>query len=201
MPREWNPLGAGDFKPVPLSKNTKECIQIELNRFGADISNIQSFFSEIEYSIARFKAINKIKDDSKPSAVRKNLNSAYESALVLNKSLSHLDSNSWLLLSQNINGGVGALNEHLMAIIDALAQALHAADDLPKKGRLHDHARKELLRDMCILFKKQGIEPLTTKEGLFSNVLSKVLEEATGKPVSAIHDLVSKAKGLNIDLD
>ena len=191
----------GDLEVVPLSDATKEYIQIELDHFGVSIADINGFYKEIEYAIATFKVMNYLKDESKPSAVRKNLKSAIDSALELNQSLNDLDSNSRSLVSQNISGGISTLNGYLLAIIDALSQASHGADDYPSKGRLHDHARTELLRDMCILSKKQGIKPLTTKEGLFSVILSKVLEEATGKPVSAVHDLVSKARDLDIGLD
>ncbi|RRQ21972.1 hypothetical protein D6C00_08440 [Thiohalobacter thiocyanaticus] len=139
-----------------------------------------------------YKAMSSLRDESKPSEVRKNFKKSLDAALILNDRLNEMDANSRLILDRNMAGGITTLHEYLNRIISALSEGGHAANEYPK-GRLTDYARLELARIVIKALKSQGIEPTTTKEGLFSNVLAIVLETATGKPVNAVHALAAEA--------
>ncbi|BAZ92607.1 anti-sigma factor [Thiohalobacter thiocyanaticus] len=192
MPTPWFPTGIADYEAVELSREDKERLGLEISAKGQELKDADEFHSLIEHALMSYKAMSSLRDESRPSEVRKNFKKSLDSALLLNDRLNEMDANSRLILSRKISGGITTLHRHLGKIISALSEGSHAADEFPK-GRLTDYARLELARVVIKALKSQGIEPTTTKEGLFSNVLAIVLEMATGKPVSAVHALAAEA--------
>ncbi len=158
------------------------------------------FFEELEEAIGRFHTLRDLAKISRPAAVRENLGRAQRAAQRLNSKLNALDGNSRQLLDEVAVGGVPALpREHLAKIITAIskAEALAAsyqASGYRKAGRLPETYRVFLAVDIAFALEHYlGVEPTTTKDGLFVAVLDAVMAEATGRRDATVHQLAKRA--------
>ncbi len=197
MTRKWGATGVGIPRKLSLRDDAR--IQIRLILKGR-VETSDQFFEELEEAIGRFHTHRDIAKRSRPAAVRENLGRAQRAAQRLNSKLNALDGNSRQLLDEVAVGGFPALpHVHLAKIITAIAKAealaaSYQASSYRKAGRLPEAYRVFLAVDIAFALEHYlGVEPTTTKDGLFVAVLEAVLAEAIGRRDATAHQLAVRA--------
>lgn len=196
MTETWGETGVGRHFKHKLSTSTKEHIKREIESQNKQPKyGYEKLFSDLEIAISQFKTQNELAELSSPGAVRNNLGKALNAALKLNEALNNLDGNSRQLLSQY--KGIRELQgTHLSAIIEDLAKAKTDSNKYPSRGRLPASRRIILVLQLDHILSTHIDCPLTTtKVSLFSNILTLVYEEATGRSeIKNVHELLRDAK-------
>lgn len=195
--KKWGPSGVAGVLPLAkLESPLRQSLLIEMRRKGVKLvksNDADQFFEELEQGLNRYRAHVELADRSRPAAARASLQAALDAALKLVDKLNELDGNSLLLLQSSADGGCEAVREAAGSTVKALGKARHLADAYPRAGALPDYARSYLAADVAGAMRKHlGVEPTTTREGLFQSVLEVVLEIATGKEAHAVQDLVRR---------
>lgn len=201
MTREWGASGVGKLDAVELSPDTREQIKQILDTQSIKVADLDGFLNALADAIAFFKAQVKMREESRPAAVRRNLKRAHDAALKLNDALNKLDGNARQLLARVPEGDIHSLYENVGAAITALAKAQKLANEYPGQfgGNIPANHRIFLAADVAdVIDSYLGIKPTTTKEGLFQAILEVVLEEATGREVKAVHALVRRTLSNNV---
>ncbi len=174
-----------------LSPDRRTQIELILKDRSIEGADPDGFFDALADAIGFFDLGKRLRGESLPAAVRKNLVHATDSALGLHDALNELDGNSRQLLGEVVQGGIHSLYDNIKPVIRALQRALRLAGDYPQGGGdLPEPHRFFLAADVKDAIKTHlGIRATCTKKGLFVEVLDAVLEEATRKPVKAVHEL------------
>ncbi len=173
-----------------LSPDARTQIELILNDQSIAVPDIEGFFGTLANAIGFFDWGKRLREKSRPAAVRENLRRAEAAASRLNDALNRLDGNSRQLLGETVPGGIRSLFGHVRGIILPLKRAVLLADEYPQGGALPEPHRYFLADDVKDAIKTHlGIRATSTREGLFVEVLDAVLEEATGTPVKAVHEL------------
>lgn len=173
-----------------LSPDRRTQIEQFLKDRSIEAADPDGFFDALADAIGFFDWGKRLRGESLPAAVRKNLVHATDSALGLHDALNELDGNSRQLLGEVVQGGIHSLYDNIKPVIRALQRALRLAGDYPQGGDLPEPHRFFLAADVKDAIKTHlGIRATCTKKGLFVEVLDAVLEEATRKPVKAVHEL------------
>ncbi len=174
-----------------LSPDAREQIETILNGKSIAVPDTEGFFDALAIAIGFFDLGKRLRGESLPAAVRKNLVHATDSALGLHDALNELDGNSRQLLGEVVQGGIHSLYDNIKPVLRALQRALRLAGDYPQGGgALPEPHRFFLAADVKDAIKTHlGIRATCTKEGFFVKVLDVVLEEATGKEALAVHEL------------
>ena len=195
MSRKWGASGVGSFVPVEIDAATREHITLQLGAAAIDLTRLDHFFGALGTTIGLFHSHRELAARSKPAMVRTRISEALNVALQLNDCLNSLDGNSRQLIGEQIKDGVITLQDHhLYAIISALSQAEHAADEFPTRGRLPEYERLCLAVDIADAMEALlGIKPTSTKESQFEAILVIALEAGTGDKREGAHDLARRA--------
>ena len=173
-----------------LSLDARGQIEQFLKDRSIEVADPDGFFDALAGAIGLFDLGKRLRGESRPAAVRKNLRCVEKAALLLNDALNRLDGNSRQLLDETVPGGIRSLFGHMREIILPLKEAVLLAKEYPKGGNLPESHRYFLAADVKDAIKTHlGIRATCTKNGLFEAVLEAVLKEATRKPVSAVHEL------------
>ncbi len=174
-----------------LSPDRRTQIEQFLKDRSIEVANPDSFFDALADAIGFFDLGKRLRGESLPAAVRKNLVHATDSALGLHDALNELDGNSRQLLGEVVQGGIHSLYDNIKPVIRALQRTLRLAGDYPQGGGdIPEPHRFFLAADVKDAIKTHlGIRATCTKKGFFEEVLDAVLEEATRKPVKAVHEL------------
>jgi hypothetical protein len=198
MKRNWRSTGVASLEDIEISPETKQHICITLNHSGLTPSD--DFFVAITQAISRFYTGKEIADLSSPSAIRSNLSSAKKAAHQLNDKLNKLDHNSRLLIGEVMEGGVVTMQFSLLDQINkALTAAALIAEKYPRSGRLTEAHRLWLAADVAAAIREYvGVEPSSTKDGLFESILCIIFAEVTGQETTSHHELVRKALQVKI---
>ena len=188
--RQWGATGVGDPATPRTSPGTREQIEQFLKDRSIEVADPDGFFDALAGAIGFFDWSKRLRGKSRPAAVRDNLRCAEDAALLLNDALNRLDGNSRQLLRETVPGGIRSLFGHMREIILPLKGAVLLAGEYPQGGALHEPHRFFLAADVADAIETHlGIRATCTKEGLFEQVLATVLEDATRKPVSVVHEL------------
>ena len=194
MTRQWGATGVRELGSETLTQSRRQQIEYELKGRSVEILDRDGFYGAIDVAIASFRTMRRIRGESRPAAVRKNLKSAIDAGFRLNRKLNDLDGNSRLILYEFEEEGIQALQAKLGKIIDALNKAYRAADEYPKKGNLKERERLDLAVAVEVAIERYTNKPpTTTKEGFYTSLLAMVLEDALGREVKAVHALADKA--------
>ncbi len=183
-----------------LSPGVREQIELILNKRSIVVPDTEGFFGTLANAIGLFDWGKRLREKSRPAAVRDNLRCAEAAASHLNDALNRLDGNSRQLLGETVPGGIRSLFGHMREIILPLKGAVLLAKEYspkggalrepPKGGDLPEPHRYFLAADVKDAIETHlDIRATCTKKGLFVEVLEVVLEEATGKPVKTVHEL------------
>jgi len=174
-----------------LSPDRRTQIEQFLKDRSIEVPDPDSFFDALADAIGLFDRGKWLRSKSLPAAVRKNLVHATDSALGLHDALNEFDGNSRQLLGEVVQGGIHSLYDNIKPVIRALQRALRLAGDYPQGGGdLPEPHRFFLAADVKDAIKTHlGIRDTCTKNGFFVEVLDAVFEEATRKPVKAVHEL------------
>lgn len=174
-----------------LSPDRRTQIEQFLKDRSIEVPDPDSFFDALADAIGLFDWGKWLRSKSLPAAVRKNLVHATDSALGLHDALNEFDGNSRQLLGEVVQGGIHSLYDNIKPVIRALQRALRLAGDYPQGGGdLPEPHRFFLAADVKDAIKTHlGIRATCTKNGFFVEVLDAVFEEATRKPVKAVHEL------------
>jgi hypothetical protein len=155
---------------------------------------LDAFFRALANGIGVFDMLRRLREKSRPGAVRKNLLRAKTAALRLNEALNDLDGNSTQLLAEVVQGRIGSPFDNVCQVILALDRALGLANDYPSSGNIPEHHRLYLAADVRDAIKTYlGIPAKCTKSGIFVAILESVVTEATGTQAKAVHELARKA--------
>ena len=196
MVRAWGATGAGEICPPRLRSSTKEQIELILNGRNVPQERREEFFESIASAVGFFDSNKGLREKSKPSSVRKNLQNALTAARRLADALVSLDGNSCLLLHEGHTENIQELRAYSRRIVGALQNARRLADEYPGKasGNLPENERLFLAADVADAMERiLGLKPTTTRENLYEALLEVVLMEATGKKVKAVHNLARRA--------
>ena len=181
-----------------LSNDVRTYLETTVNTFyekmGDKMPDLESFFEEVESAVAIVRAQQQLAKESRPAAVRKNLKRACDTAVRLKARLKELDGNSCRLLDHTTEGGVSAVFLQVEHVIKGLRGALQLAKEYPPSGNLLKKYHLDLAIDIAIAIENNlGVNPKTTRGGLFDEVLGVVMGEATGKEYADVHGLVGDA--------
>ncbi len=190
MTRQWGATGVEVPATPRLSPGTREQIEQFLKDRSIEVADPDAFFDALAGAVGFFDWGKRLREKSLPAAVRDNLRCAEDAALLLNDALNRLDGNSRQLLRETVPGGIRSLFGHMREIILPLKGAVLLAGEYPQGGGLQEPHRYFLADDVKDAIETHlGIRATSTREGLFVGVLDAVLEEATGTPVKAVHEL------------
>ena len=198
MKRDWTCAGAEALVEIEISPDMTQHICTTLAH--AKLKPSDDFFVAIKRAISQFFTGKEIADLSSPSAIRSNLNSAKKAVHQLNNKLNKLDENSRLLISEVMEGGIKHMQFSLLdQISKALTDASVIAEKYPKRGRLREDYRLWLAVDVADAIREYiGVEPSSTKDGLFESILCIILDEVTGQETTSHHELVRSALQVKI---
>jgi len=193
MKRDWTCAGAEALVEIEISPDMTQHICTTLAQ--ARLKPSDDFFVAIRRAISQFRTGKEIAGLSSPSAIRSNLNSAKKAAHQLNDKLNKLDHNSRLLISEVMEGDIVNKQISLLdQISKALTDAVMIAEKYPQRGRLKEDYRLWLATDVAAAIREYiGVEPSSTKDGLFESILCIILAEVTGQETTSHHELVRKA--------
>lgn len=194
MTRKWGATGVGDPATRRFSLGTREQIEQFLKDRSIEVADPDGFFDALAGAIGLFDTLVRLRKESRPAAVRKNLGHATDAALGLHDALNELDGNSRQLLGEVVQGGIHSLYDNIKPVIRALQRALRLAGDYPCVGDLPEPHRFFLAADVADAIETYlGIPATSTKSGIFMAILESVVTEATGKEAKAVHELARKA--------
>jgi len=195
MTRPWGPTGVGNARVVTISDSVKEQLRATLKSFKVDVSNFSSFIEETEQAVSKYYSMKKFAEKSSPAAVRENLKVTIATAKKLQKNIDNLDHNSMNLIGEVTEGGMSVLRQSMGQIINSLCSAKMKAQDYPQRGNRKSYERPALAVDIGRAIRDiLGREPTVTKNGLFEECVSIIIEAVIGEPVNNIHTLIESAK-------
>jgi hypothetical protein len=166
------------------------------------LENLGKFIEALDDSIALFDWGSLVHEISRPAAVRQNLNRARDAAKALSDALLNLDGNSCQLIGYAQESGIFSLRANATDTISALDSAIRLANQYPQSGRLPEPRRIYLAADVADAMETHlGVEPNSTKNGAFIEVLETVLEVATSAgEIKAIHELARRALSSDVKI-
>lgn len=192
--RQWGATGVGYPTTPYLSADARQQIEQFFKDLNVRVSNPDAFFDTLANAIGFFKENVKLREKSRPAAVRENLRLALARALALNDALNKLDGNSRRLLGEVAQGRIDSIFGNIQTVILVLNKARTLADDYPSAGNLPEPHRLFLAVDVADAIETfLGAPVTTTKTGLFVAILEVALTVATGKEAKAVHELARKA--------
>ena len=193
MTRSWGASGVIQLPMYVLPEATKKHIARQIRSKHQETHDLTPFFEAIETSVQIYRAHKTFAENSRPGAVRSNLNRAMSAALALNQALDDLDANSALIL-QEVGGDTRQIqNNDLPKLITAVTAALDSANQYPAAGRLPAHQDAELALNVAkAVAQHLSKTPTATEDGLYESVLAIALKAASGKEVSSVHRIAQK---------
>lgn len=198
MTGKFGATGAGGLESHSpcLPEDLRQQIKAEIDSVNnVPKSGFEVFFSELERAVRNCKGNKEWGVASSPGQVRKNLTRIRDDALRLNETFNSLDGNSLQLLGNYAQ--VSWLRvECVQTIVSAAIQALNDAQDLPVSGRRPEDEKIVLVLEVAeILSSHLNIKFSSTKVSVFSNIMSLVVQAATGKSeVRSISRLLKNAR-------
>ena len=212
MAQNWGATGALKLISFKLDKETRALLTDKLIDYH-DIPHIpEEFFTELSNSITYYKSNLRIREKSKPGAVRDNLRTLLATASKLESKYTKLDGNSHFLIGEAMsdvdvdvdvdvdeNGDKDEykledpIKSALVHMVKIFGDALEMANEYPSSGSLPENEKAFLARDVADIIEKHLDRTATvTKKGIFASVLSIVLEAATNERRKSVHDLCRK---------
>ena len=182
--------GVTDIVPFALGNEIKDHFQNELSNRKITTKNLPDFLSAIEEAISIYHASRKLQEKCSPGDIRKNLKVAKKQAIKLYNLMANLDSASKQLIGDYGENDFAYQQAQLLEILSAIDSASKIAARFP---RADDPAKIFLAYKTAEAIKQHlNRSPTSTKEGLYSAVLSITLAAATGKEVKDVNDLARR---------
>lgn len=177
--KAWSSTGVGSLPPFSFSMQERKRILSKIDR--KTVSDPDRFIRELEEKVRIFRFDKSLSEESRPKAVRDNLDRALNTAKKLWERVNELDGNSRQLLAED--GSISDLHASITTAIVRLSKARQLANQYPGKasGRLPEPRRKWLVIDVAEVFENHtGIETMKVPTGEFLSVLEVVYQAATG---------------------
>lgn len=202
MARKWGASGIPKLPHADLKPATKQQILEVLRAKGVDVADMDGFLAALDGAAALYYDVKEVHENSLPSVVRRRLTRLRDAAKEMIEAINDLDGNSAQLLNEIVPGGSGVLQADALPVLQASEKALFLAGQYvigseqprQKQGKPAQDYRLftavEVAHAVEVFCRER---PKVTKNGLFSNILSIVLEDVTGKEVKAVHDLAARA--------
>jgi hypothetical protein len=193
--RNWIPEGVADYKITRLSDKDRGRIREAVLRKSKKKTVPESFYHVIEKEMGYYDADRRLAASNRPQEVKKQLELALDSAEKLNDQLQLLGGTSKKLIKEAKGDRMASFDiSSIPNLVELLAAAHQLALELPTASALRDRSRLNLAIQVAKAVQNiLEMHPSSTKEGLYTEVLSIILEVATGKSSRDSNDLARKA--------
>jgi len=194
---DWGPTGVIQLPPHTIKKVTREYLTAVVKTANRKPADLEAFFEDLNTAIRFYKGFKRLRQETRPQAVRQNLKRARDHSARLMQSLNDLDGKSRQIISgMNEQSEFSRLLESAGQNWELLSRAYRRAQMGPRQrsGRLVEGELDNLAADVADAIKSRLKCKLgAAREGLFHSVLQIVLKEATGIARSPTQALLRRA--------
>ena len=156
------------------------------------VDSVREFLKSLDDSVGLYHAAKEVQDDSKATVVRDNFRAARKNLIRIKENLGMTER---IFLGENAT----ELEANFSKAYITLGLAVKLVQENVSPGAPSGIPRLLTAAHVALAMRRNlDIEPKTTKDGLFVQLLEIVLKAATGKEQKAIHELARQALKIEI---
>ena len=196
MRERLGPTGVGRPGPGLNDEVLEHLRNVVTSKELPDDSDVDGFLEFTNGSVSRYWSSKTLQEDNQPSRVKKELQDANASLVRFSKKINNLGGTSKWFLHSSLNcKSEYSFNSALDVVRSELLRAERmASNPVQMRGAPRSHHRRSLASEVAYAMSNfLGMEPTTTRGGLFEEIVILLLEAIEEREVKSVREILSAA--------